>query len=374
MNKKLMAVAVAAAMAPGLALAQSSVTISGIFKVGVDNISLGQRASGTNHSETRVTDNSSRIIFNVTEDLGGGLQAIAQMDGRFAPDISTTFNASGNTWVGLRGKSWGTLTLGRHDLHYGKQPDDIASKAGALMGTAVSLMDYAGGGSVAIANGTRTNNVVRYDTPQWGIFSGTLAYSTNATGVEADLTALNTTRKGRAWNVNPVLTGSVWQLGYSYWNGKSDAAPVAVAPATTNDQRGDVIYGYYRWGGFKLGAAWNKSRLRSAGGNAVLSNRTAWTIPVSYTWGKHNVYAHYTKARSDRQITNTGASMFAAAYVYDLSKRTTLGVTMAKITNSSAGTYNFFTNANTGVFGSVNAAPLAGEDPRLIAVNIRHAF
>ena len=39
MNKKLMAVAVASALAaPGLALAQSSVTISGYVKVGLDNV------------------------------------------------------------------------------------------------------------------------------------------------------------------------------------------------------------------------------------------------------------------------------------------------------------------------------------------------
>ena len=42
MNKKLMAVAVAGALAaPGVAFAQaSSVTISGIFKVGADNINF----------------------------------------------------------------------------------------------------------------------------------------------------------------------------------------------------------------------------------------------------------------------------------------------------------------------------------------------
>jgi predicted porin len=57
MNKKLLAVAVAAAMAPGVALAQSSVTISGIFKVGIDNLRLGGRA-GSNSSEWRLTDNS----------------------------------------------------------------------------------------------------------------------------------------------------------------------------------------------------------------------------------------------------------------------------------------------------------------------------
>jgi len=89
MNKKLMAAAVAGALAlPGVALAQSSVTISGIIKVGVDNLKIGNPGAARSHSsETRVTDNSSRILFNVTEDLGGGLSAIAQMDLRFSADV-----------------------------------------------------------------------------------------------------------------------------------------------------------------------------------------------------------------------------------------------------------------------------------------------
>ena len=377
MNKKLMAVAVAAAMAPGLALAQSSVTISGIFKTGLDNIRIGSRAVG-NSSEWRITDNSSRIIFNVTEDLGGGMQAIAQLDVRFTTDLqanaagANTISNGGNTWVGLRGKSWGTVTMGQHDLHYGKQPDDIASKAGALMASSVSLMDStsAGGVNTAIAGNTRTRNVLRYDTPQWGIFSGTVAWSANPTGSEADITAANTTRKGNAWTINPVLTGANWQAGYSYWRQKSDVA------GGTTGQRGDVLYGFYRWGGFKLGLAWNKSRVISdlAGGGDV-NRRTAWTIPASYTWGKHNVYGHYTRANDDKVVAgDQAARMWAFAYVYDLSKRTSAGVTYAKIRNSAGASYNFFTNAVTGAFGSVGAAPAAGEDPRLIAFTVRHAF
>ena len=79
MNKKLLVVAVAGALAaPGVALAQSSVTISGIFKVSLENIRLSgisaaRTTAGTNTSENRVADDSSRILFNVVEDLGGGL-------------------------------------------------------------------------------------------------------------------------------------------------------------------------------------------------------------------------------------------------------------------------------------------------------------
>lgn len=405
MNKKLMAAAVAGALAlPGVALAQSSVTISGVIKVGLDNLKIGNPAATRSHSsETRVTDNSSRILFNVTEDLGGGLSAIAQMDLRFSADVdqtvpngfgavSSTTRMSGNTFVGIRSKTLGTISLGRLDLHYGSQPDDIAAKAGALMASSVSLMDSTVAG--AIAGNTRTPNVVAYDTPNWNGFTARVAYSTNPAGVEADLAATpaggTALRKGRAWNFAPKYTAKNWGVGYSYWSQKADnfttvgaagainnlgVAGAAAGAATGADQKGQTYSGYYQWGGLKAGLAWNKSETRVAITGVKSSDRTAWTIPVSYTMGKHNIYAHYTKAGNDKTtVANDSAKMIAVAYVYDLSKRTSVGLTYAKITNDVAGNYNFFTNTATGAFGSQNSAPAAGEDPRLIAATIRHAF
>lgn len=387
MNKKLMAVAVAGALAvPGVAFAQaSSVTISGIFKVGVENVSYGNAAATRlNKSQTRVVDNSSRILFNVMEGLGNGMSAVAQLDVRFSPDAAG-FNSGGNTWVGLQSTKWGRLTVGRHDLHYGKQPDDIASKAGALEATAVSLMDYIGPN--AIANATRTSNVVRYDSPSWNGFNATIAWSANPNGAtEADMTpgvaAGSTTRKGDAWNINPQYTNGPWQIGYSYWRSKPDA-PAAlgaipasnVIPGNQVDQRGDVLYGYYKFGGFKVGLGWNKSKVEAAVGGALVAERTAWTIPMSYVWGPHNVYAHYTVARDidDAAGTNndTGARMISLAYVYDLSKRTSIGLTYSQIRNDANINYNHFTSAS---LGSPDTVTANGEDPRLIQATIRHAF
>jgi predicted porin len=375
MQKKLLAVAVAGVLAaPVAAMAQSSVTISGVFKVGIDQYKIGNPGAaraGLNTSEMRVTDNSSRIIFGISEDIGGGTYGIAQLDMRPQLDISTTNGLSGgNSWVGIRGNSWGTLTLGRHDLHYGKQPDDLASKAGALMATAVSLMDFTYNGQ-AIANATRTNNVIRYDSPNWSGFAFTAAYSTNSPGQDADLATGG--RKGNAYTINPSYTAGNFGVGYSYWKQKADLTTASVTGA---DQNSNVLYGYWKGGGFKVGAAVNKSKtetVAAAGGNTPSTDRTNWTIPVSWTSGSHNVYAHYTKAGKDKVGGDgTDAKMYAVAYVYDLSKRTSVGVTYAKIDNNTASAYNFFTN--TGGLGSTNSTATAGEDPQLIQFTVRHAF
>src|SRR5471030_2121868 len=326
MNKKLLAVAVAGALAaPGIAFAQaSSVTITGVFKVGVENLSYTGGQTGNparlNTSQMRVVDNSSQIYFQMVEGLGNGMEAIAKLDVRFQPNVGA-LGALGNTWVGLRSASLGAVTLGRWDLHYNVLPDDTAAKAAALGSWSVAVMDYmqngAGiGANQAIANATRTSNVVKWDSPNWGGFSGIVAWSANpitATGQSADMSvvsaALNpgtltspittSSRKGDGWNINPSYTNGPFQVGYSFWKAKADA-PTAVSPATTlYDQRGDTLYGYYKLGGFKVGLAWNRARVNqpftvgAIGGGTRVAQRDAWSVPVSWNFGPHTVMGSY---------------------------------------------------------------------------------
>lgn len=374
MQKKLLGMAVAAALAvPTAVLAQSAVTISGTFKVGVDSYKIkepGAGRAGLKTRETRLTDNSSQIHFNITEDLGGGLAAIAKLDQRFQPDGGgSADNASGNTWVGIRGAGFGTVTLGRHDLHYGKQPDDTSVK-GALMASSISLMDFAAAGSVAIAGATRTHNVIRWDSPNWGGVNVTAAYSTNPTAAsEADLGAGGL--GGNAWNLNPSFTGPNFQVGLSVWNQKADAPS-----ATNGKQKSNVLYGFMRFGAIKAGAAFHQAEIEStAAGGGKVSDRDAFTIPVSWTAGRNTIAGHFTQARDDDAIAgDQKAKMYAVSYAYDFSKRTAISFTYAQIKNEAGAAYDLFTNKTPAGFGSTNSAVAAGEDPQLLAVTVRHAF
>jgi predicted porin len=388
MNKKLIAVAVAGALAvPGMAFAQSSVTISGILKISFDNTKINdfnatnpntgvapRGATPGNNSESRVSDDSSRIIFGVKEDLGGGLAAIGQIDMRASLDTGG-LSAAGNTWVGLKSDSWGSLTVGRHDLHYYNRESELTAKAGDLKADSISILAYAGGGGVAIANGTRTPNSIKYTTPNWGGFTFIAAYSTSSPGTaESDIGS--TTGKGSAWNLQPNFKGSNFQVGYSYWQSKNDGSPQV-------EQRGDRLYGSFDWSGFKIGLAWDKSTLTDKLTGNKTSDRDAWSIPVQYTTGPHNIYFHYDEARDDKGFNfndvtmnptgaSSGAKMIAAAYVYDLSKRTSVGVTYAQIKNDPMANYNFFTT--TSGIGSADAAVAPGEDPTLWALTVAHKF
>jgi predicted porin len=416
MNKKIAAVAVAGLFAaPAVALAQSSVTISGQLKAGYETLKLNdfsglRTGAETNKSQYGLVDDSSRIIFNIREDLGGGLAAIGQLDMRVKPDdvqggattTGTGTPIAGNSHLGLQSKSWGRIFFGRQDLHYFNTSGNISGK-NSLRADSISLLSYGGTGLTAIAGGTRTQNVVHYTTPNWGGFTGIIAYSSNPTTTDGDMVAgagtLNDNRKGRAWNLNPNYAAANWQVGYSYWNSKPDGGttvPAAVPAGTiaglaalttmlgTANQQAHRLYGHYEFGfGLKVGLAWDSSKLKvetnlpAFSTNSTVSKRTAWSIPFQYSFmGKHQITGHFTKANKDTKIDdigigNTGANMWALGYSYDLSKRTSLGVTYSRINNKANASYNFFTSA---ALGLGQGGLLPGEDPRMFGTTIRHAF
>ena len=130
MQKKLLAIAVAGALAPAAAMAQSTVEIYGRANMGLDLWeSKGAVDSTTDmKSRVRVFDFGSRLGFRVNESLGGGLRAFVVMETGVNIDSgsvngqSGSQNASTGTWasrdsyLGLGG-SWGDVRFGRQGLH-----------------------------------------------------------------------------------------------------------------------------------------------------------------------------------------------------------------------------------------------------------------
>jgi predicted porin len=316
-----------------------------------------------------VVDDSSRIIFSMSEDLGGGLRAVGQADMRFAVDtagVAPLF--SGNTFVGLAGNSWGQIALGRFDLHYQHRVSALSAK-GSLRADNTSLLGFAGGGSVAIAGNTRTPNVVQYNSPNWGGFTISAAWSSNTGGAEADIvTPSPAPRTGNAYNLNPQFSQGPFTVGYSYWSNKPDTP--------TNDQRSDRLYGSWNAGAFTVGLAYDRSELKlSLPPNTRTSKRTAWSLPVSFTMGANEIHAHYTVAGDDKETTtlSDGAKMFAVSWAYNFSRRTSVALTYAQIRNDKDASYNLFTSAALGL-GAGLGAIASGEDPRMLGVTLRHAF
>lgn len=90
MNKKLLAAAVAGALAiPAVAFAQSSVTLYGTIDTGIRNQSKVDDGAGGNGSVTSITDGlyrTNRWGMTGSEDLGGGLKANFKLEGQYSSD------------------------------------------------------------------------------------------------------------------------------------------------------------------------------------------------------------------------------------------------------------------------------------------------
>lgn len=381
MQKKIIALAVAGLMS-GAAFAQSNVTISGLMRMSVEQYKLSNVGAGFSASaENRVSDQSSMIVISAKEDLGGGMYAGFVMDNRTAPDVNTVAatGANNNTWAGGNsnvhlGGNWGRVSLGRQDLHYGTAIESY--KAYTLQNILSNgVFSQVSGNAIAVAS--RTPNVIMYDSPNMSGFSARLAVSTawratEGTGVRAAGAA--DPGKGSAATLALNYANGPIKAGYSYWRGTTEGGKGATA--ATSDQRGDTLqFGYTFPMGLAIGIGWNKSKLENTGGT---SGRTAWMLPVSYTFGANQVAFTYAKAGNTGtgatgvvSGANTGATAYTLAYGYSLSKRTNVGVSYSKLDNKSAATYDLFGLAAN---GGTSTAATPGADVSQFAVNMNHSF
>lgn len=253
MNKKLLAVAVAGALAaPGVALAQASnVQIYGVFDMsaqmnkfsgpGATNV-----AANLDVSKSNIYNGASRWGIRGTEDLGNGLRAFFQAEAGMFPDARPDAGSSSsgvgflggrNSGIGLQG-SWGQIMGGIWDSPYKSVMDaGTAAASGAFTtfgmimgngdttGTApnaqcAAVNNVGTGAAVAAgatsANGTacgdgvegaatsfhrRLSKTIQYWSPVWSGFQFKVATQLNnykaSTG---SLTAANSTNGG---NIDP---------------------------------------------------------------------------------------------------------------------------------------------------------------------------
>ena len=351
MKKTLIAVAIAAAV-PALAQAQSSVTLSGIVKAGLNSYKLSNGAAG-NGSGLTMSDGSSRFIIAGSEDLGGGLRATFQWDNRLRPDEGTGTIGSGNSWVGLAG-GFGQLRVGRLDQH----------RSTALAHSAISVLSYVGVGGNAIANASRTPNLVRWDSTNMGGFTAGFGYSTAYQGAEGGVGAAG---KGAAMAANLGYAKGPLSAGISYWDAKDE--PKA------NGQKSTRLWGSYTFGAFTAGLTWDQSATSTGLTTAKAeTKRNAFAIPLKASVGPGTLMFTYIQASDTKTngatTANTGAKMMSVGYDYPLSKRTSVGVSYANLNNEAGASYQLFTGAALHNM----PVPTAGQDSRSLYVGLRHAF
>ena len=171
--KKSVALAVLAATAPLAAFAQqSSVQLYGIVDAGVRHTT---NEGPTKSGKTQMIGggmSQSRWGINITEDLGGGLAAIANLEARFLTDTGEQAASSyfQQSWVGLRSKSFGQVTLGRqYNMLF-----DLVTSTYASFPYSPYMEAYKP--EIGMSMGARASNMVKY-LAEFGPVRGALQYS-----------------------------------------------------------------------------------------------------------------------------------------------------------------------------------------------------
>jgi len=368
-------IALAALAATGVAFAQSTVTLSGNVKAGVAQTKYSGGAAATdNGSATGLADGSSRFILSGSEDLGGGLRANFQVDTRYRMDDNgaaptSSPLAGGNTFIGLSG-GFGNVQAGKLDTHYCMGSDSHGVRATALQASSCALLGYVNSGSVGIANASRSTNVVRYTAPTMGGLTLQGTYSFSQSGSEG---AVGSTSDGNASHIQGVYVAGPLTVGASMWQAKGENQ---TATAARTGQKASTIMANYNLGVATIGLTYDKSAQRAAAASAAFidTERTVTSIPVTVPMGAGTALFTYSKAGNTKTggVTNanTGATLLSIGYDYAFSKRTSLGVSYAKLDNKSAAGYALYTQ------GALNGTPnnTVGTDAAQFYLGLRHAF
>lgn len=370
MKKSLLALAALTALT-GVAYAQSTVTLSGNFKAGLASTKYSGAAGGSGLS---VADGSSRLIITINEDLGGGLVATAQNDTRFRVDDNggaptSSPLAGGNTFIGLRG-GFGQIQLGKLDTHYCLGSDTHGTRSTALQASSCALLGFGTSktvtagvasyvvGGQAIANTSRSTNILRYTTPSMGGAVVQLNYSPSFASAEGSVNG--NSGKGSAIGAQVNMPIGPLSVGASYWNAK-------VEDKTRAEKAGTVALGYNA-GFMTVGLTYDRSATNGA-------SRTVLSVPVTVPVGMGTFLATFSKAGDTElnsvKIADSGATLIALGYDYALSKRTSMGVSYARLTNGKGARYNLYTQA------ALNGTPgltANDQDPSQLYFGMRHAF
>jgi predicted porin len=372
MKKHLLAAAVAAAVAGPVAA--QNVSVFGVIDTGVGSLESGAAASSSYTGSVNNVLSTSSLGFRGTEDLGGGLKASFVLRQEFTPSSGTisgrsviteggTTSTSANTndvksqvdrftevAVTVEG-NFGTVTLGKHTALARN-----AAGAGAWIGNAALI--GTGNGVTLRQLGDNVDNAVSYTTPSINGFRAQafrgFQNAASASGATTSAEAKQTTNGvGFSYSAGPLTVGA----------GQLTRDNVSAATTgSTSDMKTQSIGAGYDFGAARVGVTYIKfdSATNATGDEQKI---TALQVQVPLTGalsaiGSYHLYDEGSSAASD------SAKYMMVGALYNFSKRTNAYAIYGRITNEAAAKYSH----------AFAASSSDGDDPRTIAVGLRHSF
>ena len=341
----------------------------------------GRQSDGSNPTVNRVSSNSSRFGVRGVEYIGGGWNAIYQVESSVQADTGGGTLAGRETFAGLQGE-WGTFKLGKFltpydDIHpiFGNAPTLTTSVLSTAALWAQGQLPKGQGGFDA-----RLGNSIRYESPTVDGLSAELQYSTRDSSGNADGAAGD-----NGDHTSELRHANVWSFGSFYSNG-----PVDLGIAYERNYKVRAIGRYDDalsvTGGYDFGAANSSFNVRIAGIYERLKydtlggdiTRNFYGISATVPAGGGLIYGFWGRADDGKGSAPDGTQVGALAkgpgtaseqwelsYSYNLSLRTLVYVGYVKIDNHANAAYTF--NINDYVI-----AP--GGKPSGVALGIAHFF
>ncbi|WP_313957424.1 porin [Paraburkholderia sp. BCC1885] len=230
----------------GSAQAQSSVTLYGIVDTG---ILINNNIKGL-HEYALSQATSSRWGLKGSEDLGGGLSAVFDLENGFT--TATGGLSQGGlefgrkAFVGLSSKQFGTVTLGRqysvsNDLtaNFASGADWAASGLG--YGTRANDVDN-------VDTSNRIQNSIKYVSPNYNGLQAGVLYSLG--GVAGQFSQNSIFDASVAYSNGPISLGAGYTFVkdpyYSYFGNQGNSSSPSTTPsASANDNMNNKIFGGY---------------------------------------------------------------------------------------------------------------------------------
>ena len=346
MNKKLVAVAVAGILAAPLAAQAQTANVTLYGRVNLDLEYID--ANGSNPSVTRVSSNSSRLGVRGTESLGGGLNAIFQIESSVSADAGGGQLGTRETFIGLQG-SWGTVKMGNFlapydDLHpiFGNVPTLTTS----ILSTASLWANNGGYSKSTGAFDARLPNSIRYDTPTISGFRG---------GVQIGLDSESPATDPMVLSISGIYSNGPFQAGIGY-EGNKDVR------ANGLDDHAISITGGWNFGVVRVAGVYERLDYDTPVGSL---KRNLYGVTATAPIGPGTLFASWLRADDGKgggsrvgglaSGSETGANHYTVSYTYPLSKRTLTYVGYTGLDNDDNATYNY----------NINAYPNLGAGTRL---------
>lgn len=305
MNKKLLVAAIGAAIAAGPMMAQAEVKLYGHAHMSVDMIDQDVSAD-QDDGGMFVSTNSSRFGIRATEDIGGGLKAVAQYEFLFGQDTVNSPTTNRDNYIGLEG-GFGALRLGQID----SATKDIGGIADMFyreqLGESRSIINE-GNADARISNG------IHYFSPNVGNLSFKAQFGADETTDNNQMAA------------NVRYAAGPLTLGFGYLS--TENTETATVTEDTDVMRAAVKFDV--GGGFAVAALWQD--ISGIGGLDGV-DRSAYGVGASFKTGNNVFKAQYYIADEIDGADETGGDLLAIGFDHLFSKTVKGYVTYAATSN-----------------------------------------